>query len=138
MMTIDEVQKFANDTYISTDDLTSHLEEVEADRQGLVAAADEAESDAERHDYEKELDLWDDENGEAYADLKKACDGLPEGETMIHEGKIDEYLYDFVQDCYSLPKDLPSFVSLTIDYDALKQDYTEVEYEGSNYYVRYV
>ena len=57
---------------------------------------------------------------------------------MIRDDLMEGYLDEMVRACYTLPKDLPSFMSITIDYDALKQDYTEVEYEGNNYYVRCV
>ena len=46
-------------------------------------------------------------------------------------GRIPE-----VADCYTLPKDLPFWMTITYDYDALKQDYTGVDFNGVTYYVR--
>lgn len=67
----------------------------------------------------------------------RSCEDLPSDETCIHDSKIEEYLEQMVYDCYEMPKDLPSFISIEIDFDQLKQDYTSFEYFGETYWVRY-
>lgn len=58
------------------------------------------------------------------------------GVTVIHENYFEEYQDDLIADCYSLPKDLPYFIKITYDYDMLKQDYTEIDFDGETYYLR--
>lgn len=58
------------------------------------------------------------------------------GVTLIRESYFEEYMDDMIQDCYELPKDLPFWMSITYDYEALKQDYTEVDFNGIIYLVR--
>ena len=56
--------------------------------------------------------------------------------TLINENYFEESMDELVADCYEVPKDLPSFITLTIDYDALKTDYSEIDYDGETYYYR--
>lgn len=56
--------------------------------------------------------------------------------TLIKESYFEQAMDDMVADCYDIPKNLPSFMTITLDYDALKQDYSEVDFEGDTYYYR--
>lgn len=58
--------------------------------------------------------------------------------TLIHDSYFEESMDEMLEDYGTIPKyaDLPSFVKIVIDYDALKQDYSEVEFEGETYYYR--
>lgn len=60
------------------------------------------------------------------------------GETLIHEDYFEQYMDEMVRDCGYLPKDIPDWISISVDYDALKQDYTEVDFDGETYYIRCV
>ena len=55
--------------------------------------------------------------------------------TLIRESYFNEYMDDMVADCYSLPE-LPSFMTITLDYHALLMDYTSIELNGITYYYR--
>lgn len=72
--------------------------------------------------------------------LEEQCvDYVPDweyGVTLIRESYFEEYMDDMIQDCYELPKNLPFWMSITYDYEALKQDYTEVDFNGVIYFVR--
>lgn len=57
------------------------------------------------------------------------------GESLISDSYIETYLQDMVDDCYEIPE-LPSFMSVSIDFDALKMDYTEVEFRGQTFFIR--
>ena len=57
------------------------------------------------------------------------------GESLISDSYIETYLQDMVDDCYQIPE-LPSFMSVTLDFDALKSDYTEVEFRGQTFFIR--
>jgi hypothetical protein len=43
---------------------------------------------------------------------------------------------EMVADCYEVPKNLPSFMTITLDYVALQQDYSTVEIDGTTYFYR--
>ena len=58
------------------------------------------------------------------------------GSTLIHEDYFEEYMDEMIQDCYDLPKDLPFWMTVTYDYNALKMDYTEIDFNGETYYIR--
>jgi hypothetical protein len=65
-----------------------------------------------------------------------AGDDCSDGVTLVNEAYFEEYMDDMIEDCYTLPKDLPSWMKVTYDYEALKQDYTTVEIDGTTYYYR--
>ena len=56
--------------------------------------------------------------------------------TLINENYFEQAMDSDVKDFGYIPKDLPSFLTITVDYDALKQDYSEVEFMGYTYYYR--
>ena len=43
---------------------------------------------------------------------------------------------EMLEDCGDIPRDLPSYLTIMVDYDALKQDYTALDFDGQTYYVR--
>lgn len=61
------------------------------------------------------------------------------GTTLIEDNDFEEYVEELLIDCGYISKDMPSWIE--IDWEAtaenVKQDYSEVEYQGRNYYVRY-
>ncbi len=70
------------------------------------------------------------EQGEKYAPDWKY------GAQLVHEDHFEKAMDEMVADCYTLPEDLPSWMTITVDYDALKQDYTELDFDGQTYYIR--
>lgn len=56
--------------------------------------------------------------------------------TLIRESHFEEYMDEMVADCYEVPKDLPSFMTITLDYVALQMDYTSTEIDGVTYLYR--
>lgn len=60
------------------------------------------------------------------------------GVTLVNEDYWEDYVKDLLIDCGYISKDFPSWIE--IDWDAtannVKQDYTEVEYQGETYYGR--
>jgi hypothetical protein len=133
-----ELYVFSGDDYIDSDDLFTLRDDANAERQEREDAAEEAENELEKEDLQREVDIWDNANKAMLKELETICDGLPTGEQCVSESKIDDHLEDMVADCYELPKNLPDFITLTIDYDMLKQDYTEFKYFDITYYVRAV
>ena len=56
--------------------------------------------------------------------------------TLIRDMYFNDYMDDMLEECGEIPKNLPGYLTITVDYDALKQDYSEVEFEGETYYYR--
>lgn len=134
-----DLGQYHGNNYINSDDLRSLLEDAKEERQGIVDDIDETEDPLLEADLLKELELWDKENGDKLKELQDAVASLPDDdEQCVIDDKMDSYLAEMVDDCYELPKDLPSFISLEIDYDALKQDYVDFTLGGNIYYVRNV
>ena len=55
---------------------------------------------------------------------------------LIRDSYFEEYMDEMVADCYEIPKDLPSFMLITLDYKALQMDYSSVEFDGETYWYR--
>lgn len=58
------------------------------------------------------------------------------GEQLIRDSYFEQAMDEMVADCYELPKDLPFWMIVTYDYDALRQDYTEIDFDGVTYLIR--
>lgn len=58
------------------------------------------------------------------------------GETLIHRNYFEQYMDEMIEDCYELPKDLPYWMSIKLDYDALEQDYASVYFGDEEYLIR--
>lgn len=56
--------------------------------------------------------------------------------TLIRDSYFEESMDELIADCYEIPKDLPSFMTITLDYIALQQDYSTVEFDGVTYWYR--
>jgi len=85
------------------------------------------------------------ELGQHYNDLQEFCEECSGyssdwtyGETLIPEDEFTDYVKQLVEDIGDLPRELPAYI--VIDWDAtadnLKVDYTEVEFEGTTYFIR--
>lgn len=59
-----------------------------------------------------------------------------DGATLIRESYFEEYMDETVEDCYEVPKELPSFMTIVLDYVALRMDYTAVDFDGVTYLIR--
>lgn len=58
------------------------------------------------------------------------------GEALIRDSYFESYMDEMLEDCGELPKDLPCYLSITVDYKALQMDYTSVEFDGVTYWIR--
>ncbi len=86
------------------------------------------------------LDADDAEELATLKALAEDCEGCADweyGEPLIRESYFQQYMDETIADCYDVPKNLPAFMSIVLDYDMLKQDYNEVEYDGATYFIRY-
>lgn len=56
--------------------------------------------------------------------------------TLIRDSYFESAMDELLEDIGELPKDLPCYLSITVDYKALQMDYTSVEYYGVTYWYR--
>lgn len=147
---------------IDSRDVISELESMEADREALVYAVEEAEealveardagedTQAEEEaleDARLALEGWDDENGEDLEALRKlnedgegATREWIHGETLIREDYFPEYAEELCKDIGDIPRELPWYIANHIDWEGvageLKADYTEIDFYGDTYLIR--
>ena len=55
---------------------------------------------------------------------------------LIKDGYFETYMDELLADCGDLPKDLPAYLSIAIDYVMLRSDYTPIEIKGATYWYR--
>jgi len=146
------------DDTIDSRDIIERIEELEGERDALQSALDDSETafNESEEDSENVAELeneasaargalaeWD---ASEEADELRALQSLAEeaegycpdwtyGAQLIRDSYFEQAMDEMVEDCYSLP-DLPSFMTITLDYVALQQDYTSVEFDGVTYWVR--
>ena len=67
-----------------------------------------------------------------------SCPDWPYGAQLIRDSYFEQAMDEMIDDCYTdvYSKDLPSFMSISIDYEMLRSDYTDVDFEGVTYWVR--
>lgn len=58
------------------------------------------------------------------------------GAQLIRHTYFEEAMDELLEDIGALPKDLPGYLKVAVDYDALKMDYTEVDFDGVAYLIR--
>ena len=56
--------------------------------------------------------------------------------TLIRDSYFDQAMDDLLEDCGDLPKDLPCYLTITVDYKALQMDYTSTDIDGVTYWYR--
>lgn len=103
------------------------------DSRDVIARIEELRALDELEDEEKEELLTLEtlaEQGEKYAPDWKY------GAQLIHEDYFEEAMDELLEDIGDIPRDLPSYLTITVDYDALKQDYAAIDFDGQTYYVR--
>lgn len=53
--------------------------------------------------------------------------------TLIHESHFEAAMDELIEDIGDLPKDLPPYLSVSVNYAALRQDYAEVTIAGTDH-----
>jgi hypothetical protein len=76
----------------------------------------------------------------ALRELQRQCidyaDDWEHGETLIRRSYFETYMDEIIEDCYELPKDMPYWMTIKLDYDALEQDYMSVDFDGQEFLIR--
>ena len=133
------------DNTIDSRDVIARIEELEAEREDLRSAMDDHNTDSDAYEEANAAlkDFDESEEGEELLALKALAeqgeDYAPDwkyGAQLIHEDYFETAMDEMLEDCGDIPRDLPSYLTITVDYDALKQDYTELDFDGQTYYIR--
>ena len=136
------------DDTIDSRDVITRIEELESDYQDLEDQRDETEGDdarmTERNELDEKIKEWkigsDGLELEALKDLasqgENSADDWGHGVQLIRDSYFEQAMDEMVSECYEPPKDWPFWMTITYDYDALKQDYTSVDFDGETYWVR--
>jgi hypothetical protein len=132
------------DDMIESRDIIERIEELSSEREELADVIVACEADGhESTKAQKALEDFDTGDGlelkalQALAEkAENYCPDWTYGAQLIRHDYFEQAMDDMVADCYELPKDLPFWMTITYDYEALKQDYTEVDFDGEVYYVR--
>lgn len=117
--------------YIDVRDIIAHVEYLE----GIVSPADETDgSDNEdRLELATLMEILDDLRGNG-GDEQWKGDWYPV--TLIRDSYFEEARDKLVEDIGALPKDIPSYLRIEVDYDAVRREYTSTEIEGVTYWYR--
>lgn len=122
------------DNIIDSRDIIERIEALENERESLLYenGGGMSQDEFDNSDEGKEL--------ETLKEFAEECEQYSSdweyGETLIHRNYFNEYMDEIIEDCYELPKDLPYWMNITIDYDALEQDYISVYLDDEEYLIR--
>ena len=126
------------DNTIDSRDVIARIEELEAERVAIESP------DSVFIETKRLIEEFDNsEEGQELIALKALAeqgeDYAPDwkyGAQLIHEDYFEEAMDELLEECGDIPRDLPSYLTITVDYDALEQDYTELDFDGQTYYIR--
>lgn len=132
----------------TTVDLTADVIDVREIIDRVEELRDEREaSEIPANEYGGPNDTWKDEREElafleGVLDELKGCGGDEQWEgdwyplTLINESHFPAAMDELLEDCGDLPKALPCYLTITVDYDALQSDYTAIEIGDQTYLYR--
>lgn len=122
------------DRTIDSRDIIERIEALENERESLLYenGGGMSQDEFDNSDEGKELETLK----ELEEECKQYSADWEYGETLIHRDYFADYMDEMVEECYQLPKDLPYWMNITIDYDALEQDYYSVYFDGEEYLIR--
>jgi len=119
--------------------LEATIEEIEDQiREENAEGEDVSELENDLQKAQEELqELEDDAQGleDFYNEAEGYCEDFQYGAPLIHEDYFEEYMDQMLEDLGEIP-DVPSYITITIDYDALREDYTTISFDGQEYLCR--
>lgn len=135
-----------NEDIIDSRDIIERIDELTAEREALQYAASEATSiaDSEPNEQETALNSWDEDYGEelnALLSLAEQADGTEwkDGATLIRDSYFEDYARELAEDVGAI-SEKEQWPLTCIDWeraaDELQQDYTSVDFDGVEYWVR--
>lgn len=119
----------STDYIIDVRDVIARFEELEA---VLVNEPDNFSHD-ESEEYGRLKSLLDELKGNGREEQWRG-DWYPI--TLISDSYFEDAMDELLEDIGDIPKDLPSYLTITVDYRALQMDYTSCEFDGVTYWYR--
>lgn len=112
---------------------TNDLSELSADTTAadLIAAGMGADDAAEMILIR---DLLEELRGAGGGDHQWRGDWYPA--SLIRDDYFETAMDELLEDIGDLPRDLPGYLKITVDYDALRMDYSSVDVDGTKYWWR--
>lgn len=94
-----------------------------------------------KEDGEMGLDEYDREELDILLKLQEECEGYSDwkyGETLIRESYWEDYVQELVEELGYISKDFPWWIEVNWGRTAenVAQDYTTVDFDGTDYYIR--
>lgn len=126
---------FSNtDDIIDVRDIIARVEELREEVEAYAEKMDDWQANADNVEELETLETL-------LADLRgNGGDEQWEGDwypvTLIRDSYFNEAMDELLEDIGELPKDLPCYLFITVDYRALQMDYSSVEYDGVTYWYR--
>lgn len=135
------------DSVIDSRDIIERIEELESILSDLWVVDKEENPNTSFEDYIESVGILSTDPNHSLADeylhLKAFADECelytPDwqyGETLIHRNYFKECMDEMIEDCYELPRNIPYWMSITLDYDTLEMDYVSVYLDGEEYLIR--
>lgn len=122
---------------IDSRDIIERIEELESLQADMVEQLDKGEIS------ESDMLVFDNDEGKELDSLRELAEQCQDyasdwlyGETLIHRDYFKTYMDDMIADCYELPSDMPAWMSIVLDYYALEQDYSSVDFDGQEFLIR--
>jgi hypothetical protein len=114
---------------LDTRDIIERFEALDAENEQMTMAEDDFA------EYEALKELLEDLKGNG-GDEQWNGDWYPV--TLIRENYFEDAMDEMLEDCGDLKPyaERPSYIQITIDYDALKMDYASADYDGVTYWYR--
>ena len=137
----------SNADMIDVRDVIARFEVLRDERADLESEAVD-DTSVVKSEARKTLNAWDEANDTEFSTLKSLLEDLKgnggdeqfEGDwypvTLIRDSYFESAMDELLKDIDDLPKNLPCYLTITVDYKALQMDYSSVEFEGVTYWFR--
>jgi len=115
------------------------------DSRDVIARIEYLESERKSLEPPETAQEWDDEFGDELKALrdvaeagKRCSSDWTYGATLVHEAYWIEYVEEMLKEIGDLPQDIPHYIEIDWDKtaDNILVDYSEIDFDGSTYYIR--
>lgn len=147
------IEDFQGADIIDVRDVIARVEELREELESVKADQGEEQEEMSLQKWAESLDIKNSPFKDAIEELDtlemllqslQGCGGDEQWEgdwypvTLINEEYFETYMDEMLEDIGDMPKfkDIPAYLTITVDYDMLKQDYSEIEFDGNTYYYR--
>lgn len=130
-----------NDNVIDSRDVIEEFDTLTEELEAIEEQIDEAEGDEIAFFEKKKEEFLEENDYEEFKALIEECEGYSDWKyekTLVNSNYWEDYVKEMLEDCGTIPKDLPWYVvidwSKTANYVA--DDYAAVDMGGNTFYIR--